>query len=813
MAVWTNKAVALLTCTNAQRTGIYRCRNGQCIPLEFLRDGIMNPDCLDKTDELDFLLTVRHSYECSQDPAFRCEEQVCRDWHDFACGDGECSPFTIPNGKYICSNHRGTLMSRAALAFSQTAHNLSHACWTAAMCLIRVNLHFPWIRCEEACGSKANMLCARFVRQHCPREFTFPRHPVMLSHVRFIFTTDETYFSNIVDHMWMSDKICYQEQLCDDMFNGEVVRINGSICRLAVDVLHSKYWLWELLTRAVRSVFNAACSSKFPTKNETQCNKNKALFQCPNSKKCISTHRLLDGFVDCTDATDEKYNNSCSLTNQHRFRCKSDLNICVSSTLLMNNAADCPDGDDEIDPIERAREQRINFPTLCDGFRERRGELLDGQIMDDETDCEPWECNNQYTRCDGFYNCVSGADELFCREPPSICSSTEQPCLSPTTNDLTCLPFARAGDNVVDCLGGTDERTFCRRSSGGSYNGYRCWNESTCIPPKLLCSATPGCSFHDDQQFCYKHGFNQSVGPSCHTARKHNRSVIEDLLCSLNTEGKRTMVYFSLQSNQIAQEPPASAPPPFVVRRRTIRRAADDGISQLRRAWYCNRGIVMLAGVSREEERCLCPPAYYGDRCQYQSQRVSLTVQFIREIGPQWRSVFHILLMLINDDSEVESHDSIIYVPVRDCTIKFNVYLLYRTRPKNPSSNYSVRIDAHDKNTLEHHVSWRLTIPFEFLPVNRLATRLVIPQQQASVSPSCPWPCIHGQCTSYANVDESFCRCFEGWSGLLCNTSYQLRCSPDSINVDSDILHLSPKQIWATMLSDALIVSTGTLPE
>ncbi|CAF4260324.1 unnamed protein product [Rotaria magnacalcarata] len=54
-----------------------------------------------------------------------------------------------------------------------------------------------------------------------------------------------------------------------------------------------------------------------------------------------------------------------------------------------------------------------------------------------------------------------------------------------------------------------------------------------------------------------------------------------------------------------------------------------DNVDRLdsRQAWLCNRGILIYYGKN-ESEQCLCPPSYYGDRCQYQNQRVSLTLQF-----------------------------------------------------------------------------------------------------------------------------------------------------------------------------------------
>ena len=58
-------------------------------------------------------------------------------------------------------------------------------------------------------------------------------------------------------------------------------------------------------------------------------------------------------------------------------------------------------------------------------------------------------------------------------------------------------------------------------------------------------------------------------------------------------------------------------------------------------AWICNRGIPVEMD---EEIWCLCPPSYYGSRCEYQNQRVSLTVQFRQEVGFRWNAVFTIVL-------------------------------------------------------------------------------------------------------------------------------------------------------------------------
>ncbi|UJR18896.1 hypothetical protein I4U23_022024 [Adineta vaga] len=82
---------------------------------------------------------------------------------------------------------------------------------------------------------------------------------------------------------------------------------------------------------------------------------------------------------------------------------------------------------------------------------------------------------------------------------------------------------------------------------------------------------------------------------------------------------------------------------------------------------YCFRGILVLYG-SNKTKQCLCPPNYFGSRCQWQNQQ----------------------------------------------------------QPKLLSNNYSIRIDLYEKKTLDYWGSWHLSIPFLFLPVNRIATQLQI---------------------------------------------------------------------------------------
>ena len=197
--------------------------------------------------------------------------------------------------------------------------------------------------------------------------------------------------------------------------------------------------------------------------------------------------------------------------------------------------------------------------------------------------------------------------------------------------------------------------------------------------------------------------------------------------------------------------------------------------------WICNRGIPVEVG---NETLCLCPPSYYGSRCQYQNQRVSLTVQFRQEVGFVWNAVFTIVFTLIDhDEHRIQSFDQIIYLPTRDCSAKLNIYLLYSKRPNTKaeeSTNYSVRIDAYNSRDLSHHATWYLDIPLQFLPVNRISTQLNMPARAARTFLA-PSFCVHGQQMEIENGNKiTLCLCDSGWSGRRCDIEQRCDCSTES---------------------------------
>jgi len=142
--------------------------------------------------------------------------------------------------------------------------------------------------------------------------------------------------------------------------------------------------------------------------------------------------------------------------------------------------------------------------------------------------------------------------------------------------------------------------------------------------------------------------------------------------------------------------------------------------------------------------------------------------------------------MLIDQSGEiVRNAEQIIYVPNRDCNTKYNIYLLYPDRPKSLLNNYSIRIDLYEKFKLNYWTSWLIKIPFQFLPVNRIVTQLIIPEKEDQYF--CNFSCgEHGKCRNHLNNQSLFfCQCDQGYFGLQCQNKHQCNCSNDSFCLTS----------------------------
>ncbi len=770
--------------------GEFRCRNGLCIPEEFLWERSVDLDCLDGSDEN---YPDKFIENCYQDPSFRCEERTCQISLDlFACGDGECIVTPIPSDSDSdnkCANGREIVLSRAILAWNETS-DLPELCWAAMICALQIynrfNPLFDSVRCEKICGQIGMSSCDSLIEQSCPSLFVFPEHPIVYGHIMFVHTNERPQNRESVRKPMY---LCYNKHLCPKLF-----RVQNSSNDITCTDLHHlnvpgvKYGKYRNFIRGIVEIFRQ-CPSIDVIENTSLC-LNTGLFVCRDVPNCFSKHRLVDGIDDCNVPNDEL--GSCSVNHTHRFHCTSESNRCISPFSVHNQYDDCIGGEDEMAEADVRQHTKNYVPLqiLCDGFEEysiNKGKKFIEADETDETHCDLWPCDNQYTRCNLYYNCSNGADEAGC--PWTSCPPKHLPCIDPISKNMTCLPLALVNDNISHCLGSSDERYMCRTLETWSLPNarYKCWNESNeyaCIPVDFLCDNDKDCEFDDDEQFCHTDDKNYSSAP-CNGLSSGNRIMSHDILCKLSDADKPRIVYFFLKDaiSYRSTVPHLLQSMPQVENDSTINFYNDYHVNVISvdfyRAWYCNRGIFVRH--RHLKQICLCPPSYYGDRCEFQSQRVSVTIQMK---APEYRTMISLILSLVDDNEQIHSYEQLTYIPFRDCRDKFNRVLLYKLRPKDPLRTYSVRIQAFQKSTFIHRGTWLFPIKFPVLPVYRLVQQVIIPLDETdTTTEKCPLKCQHGLCQRYLNREIFFCRCDPNWSGALCNISYTCQCSSDSLCV------------------------------
>ncbi|CAF2441824.1 unnamed protein product [Rotaria sp. Silwood2] len=735
----------------------YRCHNGLCIPEEFWNDGIGDADCLDRSDEI---ADISYPRSCFQDPTFRCEEHSCRtNWHQFPCGDGQCVQ------KFdTCHNGRHALLIQS-MTFQG---HLPNKCWIAMICLTMLVNEVNGISCQSWLIKDSVI---EFL-QTCDFIFQFPTIPVHLGHIRFLY--EQPHLKLNRSSFMLPDYVCYDEKLCDciipTFFHGNLSCLHRNELQLQLTI-SGHPWIDMILE--INYHFSSCLITHTFFDNKIMYRNISSLYSCQNSSKLISKHRIADENKDCCMDDDEDPQLSCLLNDKYRVKCPSQ-DICLSS---LHSIHDCPESQNQY-------YNHVPFYIFCDGFEEHSFEDFNDQSYTDESECNYWPCNNIYSQCDGFWRCSNGEDEDNCHH--IICPSGTHPCISPINYSLTCLSAERVGDEIDDCLGASDEIYFCRQlyPLKKDYERFRCTNSDLCLSIFELCDSIQSCPLGDDEKFCKSQQF------ICQENSFSNNSLIEDVLCQLSEYKKSRIIHFSIRTGAIYPHSTSaiidSTMPWTKEQQHRNFKTIQSRMNNSSWPWYCNRGLTTRIWFRNDlfKYGCMCPPSYYGDLCQYQNERVSLTLGLIRA---EKHNVYTIVIMLIDDNDEqqeIDSYDQFDYAPSRSCGIKLNRYLLYSTRPKNISKNYSIRIDAFEKNAMTYCGSWHLSIPFLLLPVNRLATLLAIPYHPVPISFNCSITCKNGECIKYINKDKYFCRCFSGWSGVQCNIPINCKsCSSDSICV------------------------------
>ncbi|CAF4097641.1 unnamed protein product [Rotaria sp. Silwood2] len=759
----------------------FRCTNGQCIPISFLNDDGDISDCADRSDEFMKEMKVGIHFQ-NKPPLFQNEEQ---------------KSLSIPLGN-VDLPRRSSLLFTAI--FLVKDNSTSNQCWSALRSTIGVlGIEIPFF--NKTCMEQE---CYEIIDKSCPDMFFYPDAPLFFHDIRLAFNKTDIVSQKMRDYR--SAYICYNSSYYGDYSPlGNKFLFKNATCYYPgymVPFLLPSLTLEDFYLQPLYTVIGTM-KVHYLIYNYTNeiCNRSN-MYQCINSLKCISMDHLLDAIIDCPKEDDENITHiiDSRWTNTYKnlFKCEIN-NLYIHQLLVKDGRCQCLVDDtaswceDEDEDYAIAR-KKLLFQTVCNGPNDLIPINIDGQNRTDETECERWPCNNIYTRCDSIWQCSKGEDEIGCYSFSTLnCSSRHHLCVSFNTNQLECLPYDKVNDNNIDCVGGTDEPTICRKQVFAHETNndiFACKNSSSniCFSSSSLCNSYFECQYGDDELFCTTDRNISRNRALCWTEDMTRLSQVERFLCeTFITKKNPVLKYFSLhgstESNSRLQKDNVAIS--------SSNRIGQDNSLRIIQENPCNRGIQLIVWIDEKKKlsrtTCICPPSYYGDHCQYQNQRVSLTIQ-CQTLSDSWSTLFTIIISLIDHSEQriIHSYEQLTYLSVRDCKIKFNIYLLYSNRPKSQIQNYSIHIDVYEKVSLDYRASFLYPIKFLFLPVHRQALIIIIPGLKETIKSCSNLKCIHGKCMiySYSQGNATFCQCDPGWSGQYCTIKYDCKCSSDSKCID-----------------------------
>ncbi|CAF0883865.1 unnamed protein product [Didymodactylos carnosus] len=749
----------------------FRCRNGMCIPKSFSFDLVF--DCADHSDE-----QILDSWfdNCYRNPLVECEEYNCG-WLKYSCGDGQC----INTFTGICGSGRDVPIYRNWLQVKNDSSEQTIKCWKYMLCQMKSIHWYNYSKqdCIQWCLNPEGN-CASHLSRLCNDTIFFPPNSVLYPSVHFLYKTNKSDW----DLDKLPDYICFNETMCGT-YSGTFF-IDGLVCNRTKDFIVYYVDGWSDLIDQLQLIFSA-CSQP-----SEKCSPN--MFLCDISNKCVSKHRIQDGFTDCYFQIDERYSGECLVNSSNRFTCLYS-GQCILRRYLRDDLYHCEDRSDEhYEGLCRAVDSTgcrylqgvyqppigISFHEICNGIHLSNRFHIDNDT--DETNCEQWPCETAYTRCDYVWNCPNGLDELDCGTETiqgiityhvAKCETNEHYCLRINDTSMSCLPLAQANDKIIDCAGASDERgNYCV----DEIEKYKCLNSRKCVDTaKALCDGYNDCPNEDDEDLCpwRKHSNCLRNEFACKNKCIPSRWRCDnEIHCLPEGEDEWLCDLANILNSKTIYDNSITYPSGLTDNRQSVSlvqtKLLSSNFGQLppdQLAFYCHRGILIQTN-EYPYRQCLCPASYYGDRCEYQSERIVVFLEVKTPISLPRLTVFRLFIYLVDKSDTLIGFEEIVHMPFLESATKHIFYLL----PSLPNAgDYFVRIDAYSVSDSEvkFSASWYFDVQFSFLPVNRLTIDLFI--NKIKPPNACSNCSFHGLCVTYENFPKSFCLCEKDWKSPQCN--------------------------------------------
>ena len=574
-------------------------------------------------------------------------------------------------------------------------------------------------------------------------------------------------------------------------------------------------------------------------------------FRCSvEQPACLSVMRIGDSYEDCRNEFDEwwlgigrvlyemncndRRQDECSLLRQYVDRSWASVSL--------NNS-------------EISSERRIPFRSYCDSFWDlQSGEdenLRECQhawiCAEDQQPCQTGLCIEHRWFSDHQWDCADASDEYkqlisnthsalqeasqhdFTNRSYFIPSSCLQShpflCLSAeaTQQGFSCFNLSQIGDGHIDCAGAIDEQNTLKHCSQSSMLGlnFLCPSTNTCVPYRLHCFSdhrcpnpsddehwcdrqrrakncsgrgdftclngecdTDGrcdgvayCRFGEDEYMCHYFGSIRRIYVSSRE-EKHSSLRIKQHIVRLSQHPREANVT-QLDSNSISIVQPTS---------NVTWNLSSSSLSP----YWCNRGLGVL--TKNDSLTCFCPPQYYGEKCQYHADRLSVLLhlnlsQCIYFSTSDSRILLKLVVLLLFNDEVLTRDQFHLHPALESRTLKVITHFVYshsfssrqqrRERFFNRSSllashPYSIRMELYRTRHEEQPsliAVWKYPVDFDHLPVSRLAKILHFPESLSQRNPCSSQPCHRNeQCQQLMNNHSQYiCLCKTNLSGENCS--------------------------------------------